>query len=106
MKYFERRAGDPNPKVFNLNKLSAEKFKTAKQYARDHVELPEDQDFDDAFEDAGGFITIHYDHNDLIDRVELGRRGGSRLNKKTRRANGRRRHSVRRKLRNLSSRRR
>ena len=32
--------------------------------------------------------------------------GGSRLNKKTRRSKGRRRHSVRRKLRNLSSRRR
>jgi hypothetical protein len=51
-------------------------------------------------------IRIHYKDNGDIDRVELNVRGGSRLNKKTRRSKGRRRHSVRRKLRNLSSRRR
>jgi hypothetical protein len=106
MEHFERKQGDPNPKVVNLNTLNAEKFRRAKQYVQDSVELPEDQDFDDAFEAAGGFVTVHYDPNDLIDRIELGRRGGSRLNKKTRRSKGRRRHSIRRKLRKLTSRRR
>ena len=51
-------------------------------------------------------IRIHYKDDGSIERVELNVRGGSRLNKKTRRSKGRRRYSVRRKLRNLASRRR
>ena len=60
--------------------------------------------------DADGVVRITRDTDGNIADVQYGEAGGrrrkSRLNKKTRRTKGRRRHSVRRKLRKLTSRRR
>ena len=59
-------------------------------------------------EDAGAMVQITRDAEGYITEVKYGSAGGrrSRLNKKTRRTKGRRRNSVRRKLRKLTSRRR
>jgi hypothetical protein len=59
--------------------------------------------------DADGVVRITRDEKGYITDVQYGADGGrrrSRLNKKTRRAKGRRRHSVRRKLRSFTARRR
>jgi hypothetical protein len=57
-------------------------------------------------EAAGTMVRITRDEEGYITDVKYGAKGGLRLNKKTRRSKGRRRHSVRRKLRKLTSRRR
>ncbi len=57
-------------------------------------------------EAVGGVVRITRDEEGYITEIKYGREGGSRLNKKTRRSKGRRRHSVGRKLRKLTSRRR
>jgi hypothetical protein len=96
MDVFERKRGDPNPKVVDLNRLKSDKFNAAKEYVRGNVDLPEDQDFDDAFEAASGFVTVHYRPDGHIGRVELGKRGGARRKRKTRRSKGRRKTTSRR----------
>jgi hypothetical protein len=57
-------------------------------------------------EDAGAMVRVTRDDEGYITDVKYGTKGGSRLNKKTRRSKGRRLNSVRRKLRKLTSRRR
>ena len=120
MQRFNKFPADPNPKVLTnvlTDQLEAHEMDRIVQNIADYYPVPAGQEeitADEARERlaaAGNTVTIYYDNAGRIDRIEFGntapRRGGrSRLNKKTRRAKGRRGNSVRRKLRNLSSRRR
>lgn len=65
-----------------------------------------DADVAKKLEAAGAMVRVTRDKEGYITDVKYGAKGGLRLNKKTRRPKGRRSHSVRRKLRKLSSRRR
>ncbi len=120
MNRFNKFPADPNPKVVTnvlTDQLERHEIDTIIQNIADYYPVPVGQEeitADEARERlgaAGNTITIYYDNGGRIDRIEFGntapRRGGrSRFNKKTRRANRRGRYSVRRKLRNLASRRR
>jgi hypothetical protein len=120
MQRLQRQGRDPNPKVLTnvlTDQLEAHEMDAIIQNIADYYEVPAGQEEitpDEVRErlgESGNTVTIYYDNANRIDRIEFGntapRQGGrSRLNKKTRRAKGWRRHSVRRKLRNLSSRRR
>ncbi len=102
-----------NTRVIDLMTLDAELFDAVvTDIAEDYFPKPAGESLEQTKDrlldilEKNPKIRIHYKNDGSVDRVELNVRGGSRLNKKTRRSKGRRRHSVRRKLRNLSSRRR
>ena len=107
--------GDPsegNTRVIDVNTLDKPVFDAVvEEIADDFIEKPAGESSDvtkdrvlDILE-KNPKIRIHYEDGSVV-RVEFNVRGGSRLNKKTRRSKRRSRHSVRRKLRKLSSRRR
>ena len=116
MQRFKKYPSDPNPKVVTnvlSDQLEASEMDTIVQYIGDYHaggEMEPD-DVREKLGEHGNTVTVHFDDTGAVDRIEFGnttgRRGGrSRLNKKTRRSKGRRRNSVRRKLRKLTSRRR
>jgi hypothetical protein len=108
--------GDPtvgNARVVDLMTLDKPDFDAVvEEIAEDYFPKPAGEDLETTKDrlldilEKNPKIRIHYKDDGSIDRVELNARGGSRLNKKTRRTKGRRRNSVRRKLRKLTSRRR
>jgi hypothetical protein len=109
-------AGDPsegNTRVINLMTLDKPDFDAVvEEIAEDYFDKPAGEDLETTKDrvldilERNPKVRITYDEDGKVEKVELNARGGSRLNKKTRRTKGRRRHSVRRKLRKLTSRRR
>jgi hypothetical protein len=91
----------------NTATLSLEDFDKLMQEIADATSATK-EDVEKSVGDADGVVRITRNDEGEITEVAYGAAGGrrSRLNKKTRRSKGRRRHSVRRKLRKLSSRRR
>ena len=108
--------GDPtegNARVINLMTLDKPDFDAVvEEIAEDYFPNPAGEDLETTKDrlldilEKNPKVRIHYKDDGSIERVELNVQGGSRLNKKTRRSKRRSRHSIRRKLRNLSSRRR
>lgn len=109
---FKRSPSDPNPKVIRkvlTDQLESSEMDAVIQYIADYHaggEIPTDE-VREKLGEYNNTVTVYFDEDNAVDRIEFGeRRGGSRLNKKTRRSKGRRRHGVWRKLRKLTSRRR